>query len=687
MQPAIAYSTCPHDCPSTCSLEVETLSPTRIGRVRGATGNSYTAGVICAKVARYAERVHHPDRLLQPLQRIGDKGTGRAAYRAIGWEDALDIVAEAFRKAADRHGSEAVWPYYYAGTMGLVNRDGIYRLAHAMRYSRQYSTICNTLADAGWLAGHGVKWGCDPREIAESDLVVVWGGNPVATQINVMHHIAQARKQRGAKLVVVDPYRTGTAEAADLHLAPRPGTDGALAVAMLHVLFREGHADWDFMRRHADVPDELAHHVAQKTPDWAAEITGIPAAEIEAFARLYGATERAFLRIGYGFTRSRNGSAAMHAVTCLHVVTGKWRHKGGGALYSNGGMYRLDRTLIEGLDVLDPSTRELDQSRIGPVLTGDAQALAGGPPVTAMLIQSTNPMVVCPESKLVHAGFARDDLFVCVHEQFMTETAAMADIVLPATTFLEHDDIYTAGGHTHLSVTRAVIAPQGEARSNHAVVCGLADRLGARHRGFGMSAWDILDETLRVSGLPDAATIHAQHWLDLAQAPEKAHFRDGFGHPDGRFRFRPDWNAVGPDGAKMPPLPDHMESIEAADAAHPFRLVAPPARQFLNSSFTETPTGRKREGRPTAMLHGEDCDRLGIAEGDLVRLGNGRASVLLHARRGGGMQPGVVVVEGIWPNADFVEGLGINALIGSDAAAPRGGAAFHDTAVWVRAEP
>jgi anaerobic selenocysteine-containing dehydrogenase len=674
-------SACPHDCPSTCALEVERLGPDRIGKVRGGRHNPYTAGVICAKVARYADRVHHPDRLTQPMLRVGEKGVGRAAFRPIGWEDALDLLAERFLQAAQRHGPETVFPYFYAGTMGLVQRDGIERLRHVMGYSRQASTICVALADAGWTAGAGVKRGLDGREIGDADLVVMWGGNPVNTQVNVMTHIARARKERGAKLIVIDPYRTGTAEQADLHLMLRPGTDGALAAAVIHVLFRDGFADRAYMARYTDAPQELERHVATRTPDWAAAITGLDPQEIERFAHLYGSTRRSFLRLGYGFTRSRNGAANMHAASCLPAVTGAWQHPGGGALYSNSGMYRLDRSLIEGLDRLDPSVRRLDQSRLGPILTGDKRDLGDGPPVTALLVQNTNPMMVCPEHIKVREGFSRPDLFVAVHEQFMTETAMMADLVLPATTFLEHDDFYIASGHTFLQVGRKAIEPVGQARSNHDLLCGLAQRLGADHPGFRMSAWEIIEATFAASGLPDPATVYEQGGLDCAPDFETRHFLNGFGHPDGKFRFRPDWSGLGPGHERMPALPDHMPVIEEADPDHPFRLVTAPARSFLNSTFTETAASRAREGRPTALVHPQDCARLGIVEDSLVRLSNRRGSVLVHARPFGGLQPGVLVVESIWPNGAFVGGIGINALTSADPGYPAGGAVFHDTAV------
>lgn len=318
----IVPSVCPHDCPSTCALEVERLDAHRIGRVRGRADHPYTAGVVCAKVGRYAERQHHPDRLATPLRRVGDKGVGRSAYAPLSWGDALDIVAERFARATERYGAEAVWPYFYAGTMGLVQRDGINRLRHVLGYSRLHSTFCVALSDAGWAAGAGTKRGLDSRELALADLVVMWGGNPVSTQVNAMTHITRARKERGAPFVVIDPYRTPTAEAADIHLALRPGTDAALACGVMHVLFREGYADRAYMVRYTDAPDALEAHLESRTPDWAAAITGLSAQQIVDFAHLYGRTRRSFLRIGYGLSRSRNGAMQLFAVSCLPAVTG-----------------------------------------------------------------------------------------------------------------------------------------------------------------------------------------------------------------------------------------------------------------------------------------------------------------------------------------------------------------------------
>jgi anaerobic selenocysteine-containing dehydrogenase len=507
----------------------------------------------------------------------------------------------------------------------------------------------------------------------------------VNTQVNVMTHIAKARKARGAKLVVIDPYRTGTAAAADLHLAVRPGTDGALACAVMHIAFRDGHADRAYMAQYADAPAELEAHLASRGPDWAAAITGLTVEEIEAFARLYCETRRAYIRVGYGFTRMRNGAANLHAVSCLPTVTGKWVHQGGGAFWNNRAIYHWDKTLIEGLDAVDTSVRIMDMSRIGAVLTGDRGEHGDGPQVHALFIQNCNPVTVAPDSNKVRRGFAREDLFTVVHEQFMTETAAMADIVLPATMFMEHDDLYQAGGHSHIQIGAKLIEPPGECRENHVVIQALASRLGAVHRGFDMTAMEIVDATLRASGWPGAAAVLDRRWLDVQPDFRASHFLDGFGHADRKFHFAADWAAIGPNHATMSALPDHLDAIDSAGSAHPFRLVTAPARQFLNTSFTEMASGRKREGRPTAMIHPADAARLGIADGGLVRLGNLRGEVQVHARLFDGLQPGVVVVESIWPNADFPGGVGINALTSDDPALPAGGAVFHDTAVWVKA--
>lgn len=685
-----AYTVCPHDCPSTCALEVDVLSSTHIGRVRGSKDNTYTAGVICAKVARYAERVHHPDRLTKPLIRTGPKGSGE--FREATWDEAMELTAARINEVEAEFGPEAVWPYYYAGTMGLVMRDGINRWRHAKGYSRMHGTFCTPLAQSGFMAGTGRLAGVDPREMAKSDVVVIWGTNPVNTQVNVMTHVMKARKERKAKIVAIDVYRNETIKQADMGLILKPGTDAALACAVMHIAFRDGYADRAYMEKYTDDPQGLEEHLKTRTPEWAAEITGLSVEEIEAFAKLVGTTQKTFFRLGYGFTRGRNGSASMHAAVCVPTVLGSWQYEGGGCFYNNGQIYNWDRSLIEGLDAPRKNSRILDQSRLGPILLGEGDDLGDGPPVKALFVQSTNPAMVAPELNKVHAGLKREDLFVCVHEQFMTETAKFADVVLPATMFLEHTDLYQGGGHQHILLGPKVIDAPGECRSNHDVIVELARRTGAEHRGFDMTPEEIIDWTLTASGWQGIESLRQQRWFDVQPDFDTAHYLNGFGHADGKFHFHPTWDLLGPKGfapkgwvEEMPTFPDYWGREDKATDEHPFRMTTSPARSFLNSSFTETPSSVEKEQKPTVKIGAADAERLGIEDGQLVRLSNRNGTVRLHAEIFDGLVNGVVVVESVWPNAAFVDGIGINALTSAQPGAPIGGGLFHDTAVNVEA--
>ncbi|KAB2711955.1 molybdopterin oxidoreductase family protein [Brucella intermedia] len=691
----IGHSACPHDCPSTCALDVEILDERTIGRVRGAKDNSYTAGVICAKVARYAERVHHPDRLKHPLVRAGAKGEGQ--WKQASWEAALDLIAERFLKAEQDYGSESVWPYYYAGTMGLVQRDSINRLRFAKRYSNQFDSFCTNMAWTGYFAGTGSLTGPDPREMAKADVVVIWGTNAAATQVNVMTHAVRARKERGAKIVVIDVYANATVRQADMGIVLKPGTDGAFACAVMHVLFRDGLADWDYLERYTDDPKGLEKHLQTRTPEWAAAITGLSVEEIEAFAHLVGKTKRTYFRLGYGFTRQRNGAVNMHAAASIACVTGAFLHEGGGAFHSNSGIFKMDKREIEGRAMQDVSLRFLDQSKIGRILTGDPEALYGGPPVMAMLIQNTNPMNVTPEQRLVRKGFSREDLFVAVHEQFMTDTAKMADVVLPATTFLEHDDIYRGGGQQHVVLGPKLIEPLADARPNIFVINELAKRLGVGHLpGFDLDERTLIDNMNANSDLPHFDELKEKRFVDLQPPFEEAHYINGFKWPDGKFRFRPDWTGspspnkppevMGLQGPhqSIPEFPDHWEVIETADAEHPFRMTTSPAHNFLNSTFAETPTALAKEIRPELLIHPDDAAELGIEDGERIEIGNHRGELVLHAVLRAGQKRGVVVSEGIFPNSTFERGEGINILIGAEPAAPYGGLAVHDTKIWIR---
>ncbi|MFM2279403.1 MAG: hypothetical protein RLZZ444_1634 [Pseudomonadota bacterium] len=691
----IGHSACPHDCPSTCSLDIEIGADGRIGRVRGAEDNSYTAGVICAKVARYAERLYHPDRLMHPMRRKGAKGAG--AWQQIGWDDALDEIAEAFLKAEARHGTETVWPYYYAGTMGWVQRDSIDRLRHAKKYSGFFDTICVNPAWTGYALGTGNLRGVDPREMTQSDCIVIWGTNAVVTQVNVMTHAIRARKERGARIIAIDIYDNPTMKQADIALVLRPGTDAALACAAMHVAFRDGYADRAYLAAYTDDPAGLEAHLQTKTPAWAAEITGLSVEAIEEFARIVGTTKKTFFRLGYGFSRSRNGTVSMHAALSLPTVLGSWQHEGGGAFHTNSSIFGMRNGLLTGKSLIDPQIRNLDQSHIGRILTGNAESLRNGPPVTAMLIQNTNPVNVMPEQRLVRQGFLREDLFVAVHEQFMTETAELADLVLPATMFVEHDDIYRGGGQSHITLGPKLVEPPEDVRTNLFVIEELAKRLGVADRpGFGMTEREHIEEILSGPGLPGYDELRADKWVDRQPDFRTAHFLDGFGHADRKFHFRPNWTdpanpmsppdnmePMGPVSA-LPVFPDYCAVVEEVDEAHPFRLATPPARNFLNSSFTETKSSRSKEGRPELMLSNADAEALGIATGDVVTIGNERGSVRIHARVTDTVRKGVLIAEGIWPNRDHLDGEGINTLTGADSVAPFGGVGLHDNRVWLK---
>ena len=588
--------------------------------------------------------------------------------------------------------------------MGLVMRDGINRLRHAKRYSGFQSTICVNMAWLGFEVGTGKLMGVDPREMAQSDLIVIWGTNAANTQVNVVTHATRGRR-RGAKIVVIDPYRNPTAQQADLYLCVRPGTDGALACAVMHVLFRDGHADWDYLERYTDAPRDLERHLRERTPEWAAAITGLTADEIERFAHMVGTTRRTFFRLGFGFTRSRNGPVAMHAALSIPAVTGAWQYEGGGAFKNNEGLYRWDRSLIEGLDVRDdsgaPARPVADRRRAARRTGRPARRPAGHRPAaaeTGLLLQNTNPMMVAPDLNKVHRGFARDDLFTAVHEQFMTDTAKMADIVLPATMFLEHDDIYQGGGHQFIMPGARVVEPPENCRDQP--LRDLRARQAARRQPSRLRDDRRRDHRLDAQGLrlsgprrdaraplgrlpaglrdlalsqrlrPPGREISFSARLGRDAAPHHDGPRHGARHlrvgrharaprPLGRDRGADGSRAL-PAGhgacAQLPQFELHRDPDLPCEGEAPDR-EAPPRRR---------PNG---SASPTATR---------------VSLGNRRGALTLHAALFDGLQPGVVVVESIWPNQAFEGGIGINALTGADPIAPIGGAAFHDNSVWLR---
>lgn len=666
-------TTCAHDCPGSCALLVETDGD-RLLSLRGDPAHPLTRGVICGKVRRYAELVEGP-RVRTPLLRDGAKGSGR--FRAASWDEALTLVADRLREIARRHGATSILPYYYGGTLGLIQQKAIERLAHRAGWSRLERTLCFAIADAGWNAGVGRMLGPRPEEIADSDLVLLWGINAVSTHITLMSHVKQARA-KGAPLVVIDPYRTRTARIADQHLMLRPGSDAALACGLMHVLLDEGLADRSYLATHTDFDAEVEAHLRTRTPAWASAITGVPVDAIVQLARQYGHAQRPFIRIGVGMTRQRNGAVNLHAVSCLPAVAGAWPKLGAGALLGTDAAFAglVDET-VRGTRWRDETIRRLDMSQLGRWLCDETLA----PPLAALLVFNANPAVSCPDLGRVHQGLRRDDLFTVVHEQVLTDTARLADVVLPATTFLEHDDLYRSYGHYSLQLGRAVLAPRGEARCNHDLVNDLARRFGYDDEIFRGSSIERVAQVLAASGQPDQDWFDKNGFVDVAPDADTLHFRRRFPTSDGRFHFKPAW----PDPA-MPTLPDHWPVRSDDDtqaAAYPLHFMAPPGHDVLNSTFTRTATARRRHAPPRLVLHPADAAQRGIVEGDLVRVASAHAQLTLRARVSDDVRPGLCLCEANHLGEDFPEGVSINALVDDVRVAPNGGPAFHDCRVQV----
>ncbi len=654
-----------------------------IYKVKGNKFNSYTKGVICSKVSRYAERTHNKKRLLKPMIRVGKKGEG--SFKSISWNTALDIVSNKFKKIIKTYGSESIWPYYYAGTMGLVQRDSINRLRHYFDFSGQYSTICTTLAATGWLAGTGSLRGTDPREVIHSKVIIMWGGNPASTQVNFMKHVQEARKKNNAYFIVVDPYLNKTAKLADLHIKIRPGTDGAVACALMHNIIKYNQVDNKYLKKFTKDYELLPAHLHDKNAKWAESISGVPAEIINKFSKILCKNKPSYFRLGYGFSRQRNGSFNMHAVSCIPTLLGSWKHKGGGAFYNNSDIYKINKDAIEGLKFKKDNIRVLDQSKIGPILTNDITSLNGGPIVRGIFIQNTNPLVVAPETLKVRKGFSREDLFTCVHEQFMTETAKYADILLPATSFVEHDDIYISGGHQHLTYGPKLIKSIGQSKSNNTLINALGKKLGSKNQCFKLTEKEIIDKTLKKSKLSTYDNLKKKEYLDLQPTFIESNFLNGFGHQDKKFHFSPVWKKNDKKFNKIFNLPDHYNLIENTNKNHPYKLVTAPAHNFLNSSFTEIETSRNKEIKPTIKIHPSDLKTLKCKNNDIVIIGNKRGKIRIHVEEFSGILPGTTVVEGIWPNEYFLDDLGINTLVGADSPEPAGGAVFHDVAIWIKA--
>jgi anaerobic selenocysteine-containing dehydrogenase len=677
-------SVCPHDCPSCCSLEVS-VEGGQVTAVTGDPAHPFTQGVICGKVREYAERVHSPLRITRPLRRVGPKGAGR--FEPIGWDEAIADVARRWRAIIAAHGAEAILPFSYAGSMGQVQYYAGHPLFHALGASRLDRTICVGTAYAGWRATVGAVTGNDSEQMVGADLVVLWGINAAYSSINVMTLVKQARA-RGAWIVVVDPYGTPTAQQADEHLMVRPGTDGALALAMMHVLVAEDRLDHDYLARATLGFDRLAEHVKAWSPARVAPIVGLPEATIVAFARRYAATRASFIRVGIGLSRHDNGGMTCRTLACLPALTGAYAHPHGGALLSSGGAAGFDYSVLERPDLMpDPPPRVINMVQLGRVLTDPGLA----PPVKALYVYSSNPAAICPNQSLVLAGLARDDLFTVVHEQVMTDTAHYADLVLPATTSMEHEDVYRSFGHFYLQLTAPVVPPIGEARSNWEVCGMLARALGVAEAHYARPPAAVIRELLArgddtVRGIT-YEQLHEAGSVRLNLPRPYMPFASGAPTDSGRVELYSERLAA----RGLPPLPTWTPLREgpaddAPGARYPLQCIVPPNRFFLNSSFSQSELLRRRQGTPTVMLAPSDADARGVADGEVVRVESARGSATFTARVTDATRPGVAVIEGIWWHRFHPGGRGVNVLTDDRLTDMGGGPALHSNMVEVTRE-
>jgi anaerobic selenocysteine-containing dehydrogenase len=674
-------SVCPHDCPSCCSLEV-TVADGRITEVTGTPTHPFTQGVICGKVRDYAERVHSPLRVRSPMRRIGAKGEGR--FERVSWDAAIREIGERWRGIIATHGGEAILPFSYAGSMGLVQYWAGHPLFHALGASRLDRTICVSTAYAGWRATLGQVTGNDSEQMVGADLVVLWGINAAYSTINVMTLVKQAR-QRGAHVVVIDPYRTATARQADEYLRVRPGSDGALALGIMHVLIGEGLVDGEYVERATLGYDALAEHVKAWPPERVADIVGLPASTIVSFARRYGATSRSFIRVGIGISRHDNGGMTCRTIACLPALTGAYADHHGGALLSSGDVFALDQRELERPEFMpSPAPRVINMIQLGRALTDTSLA----PPVKSLYVYSSNPAAVCPSQSLVLQGLARNDLFTVVHEQVMTDTAYYADLVLPATTSMEHADLYRSYGQFYLQYTDPVIAPQGEARSNWDVFAALAQTLGVAGAHYGRGPEATLQAALAGGAAPvrdiTLERLKRERSVRLSLPRPYVPFADGAPTPSGKVEFV----SASMAARGLPALPTWTPLAEgpARDGLvtrFPLQCIVPPNRFFLNSSFSQSERLRRRQGTPTVMLAPADAAARGVRDGDTVTVQSPRGAARFTARVSDDTQPGVAVIEGIWWHRFHPGGRGVNVLTDDRVADMGGGPAFHSNLVEI----
>ena len=672
---------CPHDCPDTCSL-VTTVENGIAIKVQGNPNHPHTGGALCTKVSRYTERTYHPERILHPLKRTGPKGTGQ--FERVSWDAALSDIGARLAIIAARTpaSAQAILPYSYAGTMGLVQGESMAaRFFNKLGASFLDRSICSAAGGEGLTHTLGGKVGMRVEYFAESKLIIIWGSNSIASNLHFWRHV-QTAKRNGAKVICIDPRRSETAEKCDEHMALLPGTDGALALALMHELITHDWLDHDYLARYTLGWDLLRARALLWPPERAALVCGVDAAQIRALGRDYGtcgrANEPAAIRMNYGLQRARGGGNAVRLIAGLPALTGAWRHRAGGVLLSTSGTFPVDRAALQRPDLLGGRTpRTLNMSTIGDDLLRPSSA-AFGPAIEALMVYNSNPVAIAPESGKVVAGFAREDLFTVVLEHFQTDTADYADYLLPATTQLEHWDVHLSYGHTDVLLNRPAIAPLGEAKPNTQIFRELA-----QHMGFAEPCFDDDDEALCRMAYGSAVDFdellrHGFTSLKVAPAPFA---NGGFSTPSGKCEFfSARLAAQGLDG-----LPDYVENYEAPGKStqYPLAMISPPARHFLNSTFVNVKSLRNIEGEPLLEIHEDDAKARGIMSGSVVRIFNARGDYRCKAEVTHRARPGVVNGMGIWWRKLGLDGKNVNQLTSQNLTDLGRGPTFYDCLVEV----
>ncbi len=667
---------CPHDCPDTCAL-VTTVQDGVALRVQGNAAHPPTGGVLCNKVSHYVERTYHPDRLLQPMRRVGPKGSGR--FEPVSWDAALDDIARRLGGIAARD-PQAILPYSYCGTMGLVQGESMAaRFFHRIGASLLDRTICASAGAEALTQTLGGKVGMKVEFFAEAKLILIWGSNSIASNLHFWR-LAQEAKRQGARLVCIDPRRSETAEKCHEHIQLLPGTDAALALSLMHELVVNDWLDHAYIAAHTLGWEALRERALRWNPERAAAVCGIPAQQIRDLARAYGTTRPAAIRLNYGMQRVRGGGNAVRAVACLPALTGAWRHRAGGVLLSNSGWFPSDRAYLQRPDLLaGRQPRTINMVTIGDDLLRPASP-AFGPAIEAVVVYNSNPLAVAPESGKVVRGFAREELFTVVIEQFRTDTADYADYLLPATTQLEHWDVHASYGHTDVVLNRPAIAPVGEARTNTAVFRELAARMGFDEPCFRES-----DESLCRHGFGDQVDfgLLLEQGFASLQVPDAPFAEGSFPTPSGRCEFFSERLArQGLDG-----LPDHVPNYEAAGSStrYPLAMISPPARNFLNSSFVNVQSLRDIEGEPLLEMHADDASARGLQDRQVVRVFNDRGEYLCRMRVSPRARPGVVNGLGIWWRKLGLAGTNVNQLTSQRLTDLGRAPVFYDCLVEVQA--